>query len=88
MKNVMAMIFGLLFFLTCFNLDITAQQDRKGSKDHPLLTRMPNFYISEYKDTEFDSYKFINQDKKPISIEGHKYYFQYNLNTGAAEPGE
>lgn len=88
MKKVMAGIFGLFFVLAGFGLSIAAEQDVKGSKDHPLLSRMPNFFISGYKDTEFDSHKFIDQDKKPISIEGHKYYFQYNLSKGAAEPGE
>jgi len=57
-------------------------------KDHPLLTRMPNFFISEYKDNEFDSHRFIGRNKQPIVIEGHKYYIGYNLNKGAAEPGE
>jgi outer membrane protein OmpA-like peptidoglycan-associated protein len=49
---------------------------------------MPSFHVSEYKDTEFASHKFINQDKKPIMIEGHKYYIEYRLDKGAAEPGE
>jgi outer membrane protein OmpA-like peptidoglycan-associated protein len=88
MKNVMALIFSLFFVLAGFVFSVAAEQDVKGSKDHPLLSRMPDFYISEYKDTEFDSHKFIGQDKKPVSIEGHKYYILYRLNKGAAEPGE
>jgi outer membrane protein OmpA-like peptidoglycan-associated protein len=64
------------------------QQDVKGSKDHPLLTRMPDFFISGYTDTDFGTYKFLGADRKPVDVEGHKYYFQYNLKTGAAEPGE
>jgi OmpA-OmpF porin, OOP family len=88
MKNVMAVVFYLFFVFTCFELSLAADQDKKGSKDHPLLSRMPNFFISEYKDTEFGSHRFIGQDKKPVDIEGHMYYFQYNLNKGAVEPGE
>jgi outer membrane protein OmpA-like peptidoglycan-associated protein len=88
MKNVMAVIFSLFFVLAGFVSSVAAEQDVKGSKDHPLLSRMPDFYISEYKDAEFDSHKFIGQDKKPVSIEGHKYYILYRLNKGAAEPGE
>ena len=88
MKNVMAVIFSLFFVLAGFVFSVAAEQDVKGSKDHSLLSRMPDFYISEYKDTEFDSHKFIGQDKKPVSIEGHKYYILYRLNKGAAEPGE
>jgi OmpA-OmpF porin, OOP family len=65
-----------------------AQQDFKGSKDHPLLTRMPNFYIAEYKETEFASHRFIDQTKKPTDIEGRMCVIRYRLNKGAAEPGE
>jgi OmpA-OmpF porin, OOP family len=87
-KNVMAVIFSLLFVLAGFGLSTAADQDVKGSKDPTLLSRMPNFHISEYKDTEFASHRFINQDKKPVIIEGHKYYIEYRLDKGAAEPGE
>jgi len=64
------------------------EQDIKGSKDHPLLSRTPDFRITGYKDTEYDSYKFNNQDKKLEVIEGHKYFIEYNLNSGAVESGE
>ena len=90
MKKAMAVIFSLFFVLASFGL-AAADQDRKGSKDHPLLSRMPNFHITDYKETEFDSHKFIvEQDKKPVpvNIEGHKYYIEYNLDKGAATPGE
>jgi outer membrane protein OmpA-like peptidoglycan-associated protein len=88
MKNALAMLLSLLIILAGFTPSMAAEQDRKGSKDHPLLSRMPNFYIAEYKDTEFDSHKFIGEDKKPFNIEGHKYFFRYNLEKGAPEPGE
>ena len=90
MKNVMAVIISLVFVLAGFGICAGADQDRKGSKDHPLLSRMPNFHISDYKDTEFDSYRFIvDQNKKPVpvNVEGHKYYIRYDLNSGAAKPG-
>jgi OOP family OmpA-OmpF porin len=88
MKNVMAVIFSVVILLTGQGFSMQPDQDIKGSKDHPLLTRMPDFHISGYKDTEFDSYKFNVQNKTPEVIEGHKYYIQYNLNSGAADPGE
>jgi outer membrane protein OmpA-like peptidoglycan-associated protein len=88
MKKQVAVLFSLFVVLAGFGLSMAADQDVKGSKDHPLLSRMPDFYISEYKEAEFDSQRFIGQDKKAVSIEGHKYYIAYNLNKGAAEPGE
>ena len=48
---------------------------------------MPDFWISEYKESEYDSYKFIGADKKPLIIEGHKYSILYKLNSGASDPG-
>lgn len=88
MKNLMMALCGWLFVLAGCGLALGAEQDVKGGKDHPLLTRMPDFYIAAYKDNEFDSQKFIDQDKKPVMVEGHKYYIEYKLKKGAAEPGE
>ncbi|TAL61659.1 MAG: OmpA family protein [Bacteroidetes bacterium] len=88
MKNVILVTFSLFFLLTGEVLSMVSEQDFKGSKDHPLLTRMPDFRISDYKDTEFDSYRFVDHDKKQVIIEGHKYYIEYRLNSGASEPGE
>jgi len=65
-----------------------SQQDIKGSKDYPLLTRMPDFFISGYKEAEYEAYKFISADKKNENIEGHKYYIEYKITPGKPEPGE
>jgi outer membrane protein OmpA-like peptidoglycan-associated protein len=88
MKNVILVIFSLFLLMAGESLSTVTAQDIKGSKDHPLLSRMPDFRISDYKDAEFDSYRFIGADKKAVAIEGHKYYIEYRLNTGVSEPGE
>jgi OOP family OmpA-OmpF porin len=87
MKNLVAVIVSLLSLVTVNGLSQAPQQDIKGSKDHPLVSRMPDFWISEYKESEFDSYKFIGADKKPLIIEGHKYSMLYKLKSGASDPG-
>ncbi len=89
MKKITAAVFSLFFVLAIVGLSAAAQ-DKKGSKDHPLLSRMPNFHISDYKDIEFDSFKFtVDQNKKPVpvNVEGHKYVIRYDLDKGAAKPG-
>ena len=48
MKKVMAAIFSLFIVLANFGLSMAADQDEKGGKDHPLLSRMPDFRISDY----------------------------------------
>ncbi len=88
MKMRMAIIFNLSFVLSCFSFSMASEGDIKGSKDHPLLSRMPGFYISAYKYNDFDSYRFNDKEKKYVIVEGHKYYIEYKLNKGEVEPGE
>ncbi|MCP3889219.1 MAG: OmpA family protein [Desulfobulbaceae bacterium] len=64
-----------------------ANKDRKGSSDHPLISRMPGFFIHKYKDIEYDSYTFRDSANKKINIEGHKYLIEYRLKKGGQEPG-
>ena len=87
MKKLFVVVFSLFLLLPGKVQSQGNQQDIKGSKDHPLISRMPDFWISEYKVNEFDSYKFIGGDKKPVLIEGHKYSILYKLNNGASDPG-
>jgi OmpA-OmpF porin, OOP family len=88
MKKFTAPIFIMFISLLCFSFSVVGEPDVKGSKDHPLLSRMPDFYISGYRYTDYDSHKFIGQDKKPVIVEGSKYYIEYKVNKGATEPGE
>jgi outer membrane protein OmpA-like peptidoglycan-associated protein len=88
MKNLIIVVFSLFLLLPLTGQSQGTQQDIKGSKDHPLLSRMPGFWISDYKEAEFEMFKFSGADRKPFEIEGHKYYIIYRLNTGLTEPGE
>ncbi len=87
MNKVIAVILCMLFVLVGLNVS-AAEKDRQGSKDHPLLTRMPDFYINDYSEKDFDKQEFIIQNGKKVSVEGHKYYIQYDLNQGAKGPGD
>jgi outer membrane protein OmpA-like peptidoglycan-associated protein len=88
MKNGIRVILSLFFVLASFGLSMAADQDVKEGKDHPLLSRMPNFHIYQYRVSEYDAHKFKNKDKKWTLVEGHLYYIKYVLNKGAAEPGK
>jgi len=87
MNKVIAVILCMLFVLVGLNIS-AAEKDRQGSKDHPLLTRMPDFYINDYSEKDFDKQEFTVQNGKKVSVEGHKYYIQYDLNQGAKGPGD
>jgi OmpA-OmpF porin, OOP family len=58
-------------------------QDTKGSKDHPLITRMPGYYISSYKVSEFDGFEPTIIGGKDVRWEGKKYSYGYSRKEGA-----
>ncbi|MEJ2188482.1 MAG: OmpA family protein [Acidobacteriota bacterium] len=62
----------------------SAQEDRDGCKDYPLVTRIQGFYIDACKEQAFASYKFMTQDGR-VPIEGHYRQISYRLPDGAAE---
>ena len=50
-------IVGLLLVLFAGSPGLAQDEtDVKGSLDHPLFTRMPGYYISDYDVKEFDKY--------------------------------
>lgn len=59
-----------------------AQEDVAGSKDHPLLTRMPNYYITDYEEKDFDQADFRNKKGEEIKVEGHVYRISYAFKEG------
>jgi len=65
-----------------------AQEDVPGSKDHPLLTRMPNFCISDYEEKDFDQADFKNSKGEDIKVEGHKYHIEYDIKEEKKAPSE
>ena len=63
------------------------QKDEPGSKDPKLLTRMPGFYISDYREVQFDAHEFLVQTPKDVKkqhTEGHLTYWRYDITTAAA----
>jgi len=88
MKLIGKVMFGILFGLLFTAGLALAQEDMPGSKDHPLLTRMPNFYISGYEYKEFDQADFKNDKGEDIKIEGHKYHIEYEIKGEKKAPSE
>jgi len=88
MKKIFTLVFTLLIILSSLGLSLAAEPDVKGGQDHPLLSRMPGFHITEYKENEFQSFTFITQGNKKNPVEGRYYHLQYNLDKGEKEPGE
>lgn len=62
-----------------FISNVNAQTDTKGSTDYPLLDRLPDYFISSYSESEFDSEKFFFENQQQ-QIEGRKFVIEYRHN--------
>lgn len=58
-----------------------AKADKPGSKDHPLFSRIPGYYISSYQDIEFDQESFPAATGKVV-VEGRKFAITYKQPKG------
>jgi OOP family OmpA-OmpF porin len=63
-----------------------AQEDVKGSKDHPMFTRMDNFYISHYREEKFAEADFRDEKGKEVKVEGKFYKIDYLIKKGITPP--
>lgn len=64
-------------------------QDARGSKDYPLFSRMPGFFINNYDDREFDSYsRFRDSQGRQTTVEGRHVSINYMLSKDKQQPSE
>jgi outer membrane protein OmpA-like peptidoglycan-associated protein len=75
----------LLAFLVVFMPCSFAEQDVPEGKDHPLLSRMPGYFIRGYSQSDFDSFEFTGKDGKPMVMEGRKTVIEYKISEGAKQ---
>ncbi len=59
-----------------------AQTDVRGSKDHPLVTRMPDYYISKYEVSDFGGFDPTVIGGKDVHWEGKVYSYGYSRKEG------
>ncbi len=64
---------------------VQARQDVEGSRDHPLITRMPGYYIESYKVEEFAGFDPTVIGGKSVHWEGRKYSISYSQKEGAVQ---
>ncbi len=78
MKKVIVVVFGVVLVVVLAGGFAFAQQDAKGCKDHPSLTRMEGFYISGCQQKDFDQHEFYDPaTKQSVKVEGRMYYADY-----------
>ena len=81
MKN---MCIALLLILSLFTATTYAAQgkDAANCKDHPLLTRLPDYWIQSCTLKQFDAYAFMVGKGKPVQVEGQFTNIRYQPPTG------
>ena len=62
----------------------SAQEDREGCEDYPLLTRLDDFFIDGCKEEAFAAHTFTTQDGK-VDVEGRFTSVSYRRPGGAPE---
>ena len=62
-------------------------QDVEGSKDHPMVSRFPGYFISNYDVSDFGSHDFPMSDGTSKSIEGRYWGINYDLVEGKKKGG-
>ncbi len=61
-------------------------QDVEGSKDHPMLSRFPNYVISNYDVSDFGSHRF-EDGADGVEVEGKHWRISYWLEEGKKKGG-
>jgi OOP family OmpA-OmpF porin len=73
----------ILFVLSVASFAFAQNEaDVKGSQDHPLFTRMPGYYISNYEVNEFDRYTSPYLSGPDENWEGKVTKLGYSVKTG------
>lgn len=79
------MVIGMLFGFLLFNNNAFSQEDAKGCKDHPMFTRMHNFYIENCRHKDFDQVEFRDEKGKESKVEGKIHWARYKIKKGIKE---
>ena len=68
----------VLLSMFCLALPASAQtEDKPDCKDHPLFTRMPDYWISGCKQKEFDARVFSLGQGRKVEVEGQTWEIVY-----------
>jgi OOP family OmpA-OmpF porin len=69
----------------CAAPGLAQDKDADGSKDHPMFSRMPGYYIQDYDAQDFAS---VELDTEPArTVEGRYWKISYWLKEGARKSG-
>ncbi len=78
-KRCLSIILVVLYVVIVTSFCAVAQTDMPGSKDHPMFSRMPGYYISDYQQEEFAAYDFRDENGNDVTVEGQLTEIVYTL---------
>jgi outer membrane protein OmpA-like peptidoglycan-associated protein len=81
MKNKLWIFVFVLLLVPAIG-QVKAQDQESEYKDTPYFSGMPNFFIYDAEDSEFDNYNFFN-GKNCTTVEGKKFKRTYSLKEDA-----
>ncbi len=76
MKFIFCVLLGMLS-LSSLVAPCFAKPDAPNCKDHPLLNRLPDYWIESCVQKQFDAYKFLGDRGKNTQIEGRFWNIRY-----------
>jgi hypothetical protein len=65
-----------------FQLMLSGAQEEQGCKDHPMFSRISDFFIESCDILDFDSHTFTNKEGDETIFEGQKTRISYCLEGG------
>jgi outer membrane protein OmpA-like peptidoglycan-associated protein len=63
------------------------ERDVEGSKDHPMFSRFPGYYVTTYDEQEFGAHTIYLPDGSEKRIEGRYWQISYELMEGRRKGG-
>ena len=85
MKRITCILVSIVFLsLLTVGVASSQEKDAKGCKDHPLISRMNNYYISSCEKS-FNSFDFYVKEGDK-TLEGDRTKIQYSLREGKPQP--
>ncbi|HOX46205.1 MAG TPA: OmpA family protein [Myxococcota bacterium] len=70
-------VLAIAILLCAASAGALEQKDDPKCKDHPVLTRMPGYWIHSCVQKEFDAYAFTVAKGKTVSVEGQLWKINY-----------
>ena len=83
-RTLRALVVALLWIMAAPM--VSGQQDRDGGRDYPGISRMPGYYIEDYRESPFDTFAFTvleNGKEHQVPVEGRTFHFRYDVRKDA-----